>query len=78
MTRLYNAATNEALGDITDEQLQFLIDQFEEEWEGDQDYYINTATIDMLKEAGADASLLAMLQRVLGDKGEGDIRWSKE
>jgi hypothetical protein len=78
MVKLYNAATNEALGDITDEQLQLLIDQFEEESEDDQDYYINTATMDMLKDAGADASLLAMLQRVLGDKGEGDIRWSSD
>jgi hypothetical protein len=78
MVKLYNAATNEALGDITDEQLQFLVDQFEEESEDDQDYYINTATIDMLKDAGADASLLALLQRVLGSNGEGDIRWSNE
>ena len=56
MVKLYNAATNQLLGDITDDQLQFIIDQFEEEWEGDQDYYVNTATIDMLKDAGADPS----------------------
>ena len=78
MVKLYNAATNQPLGDITDDQLQFLIDQFEEEWEGDQDYYINTATIDMLKDAGADPSLLALLQRALGAAGEADIRWSSK
>ena len=66
------------LGDITDGQLQFLIDQFEEEWGGDQDYYINTATIDMLKDAGADPSLLALLQRALGAAGQSDIRWSSK
>jgi hypothetical protein len=76
MVKLYNAATNQPLGDITDDQLQFLIDQFEEEWEDDQDYYINTATIDMLKDAGADPALLALLQRALGAAGEADIRWS--
>ena len=53
-------------------------DQFEEEWEGDQDYYVNTATIDMLKDAGADPSLLALLQRALGAAGEADIRWSSK
>jgi hypothetical protein len=78
MVKLYNAATNQPLGDITDDRLQFLMDQFEEEWEGDQDYCINPATIDMLNDAGADPSLLALLQRVLGVAGEADIRWSSE
>lgn len=76
MVKLYNAGTNEALGDITDEQLQFLVDQFEEEWEGDQDYYINGDTLDMLREAGADAGLLALLERAIAGGGEADIRWS--
>jgi hypothetical protein len=76
--KLYNAGTNEALGDISEDQLQLLQDQFEEEWSGDQDYYINRATIDMLKEAGADAQLLALLERALGSGEEADIRWSSE
>jgi hypothetical protein len=78
MVKLYNAATNQPLGDITNDQLQFLIDQFDEEFEGDQDYYINIATIDMLNDAGADPSLLARLQRALGVAGEADIRWSSD
>jgi hypothetical protein len=78
MVKLYNAASGELLGDISDDQLAFLVEQFEEEWEGDKDYYINTATIDMLKDAGADGDLLKLLERLLGDKGEGDIRWSAE
>jgi hypothetical protein len=76
MVKLYNSATNQPIGDITDDQLQFLIDQFEEEWEGDQDYYINIATVDTLNEAGADPALLALLQRALDAAGEADIRWS--
>ena len=60
MVKLPNAAANEPLSDITDDQLQFLVDQFEEEWEGDQDYYINTATIDMLEDPVADPALLAL------------------
>ena len=78
MVKLYNAATSQPLSDITDDQLQFLIDQFEEEWEGDQDYYINTGTSDTPKDDGADPSLLALLQRALGAAGEADIRWSSE
>jgi hypothetical protein len=78
MVKLYNAATNQPLGDTTDDQLQFLIDQFEEEWKGDQDYYINTGTSDTLKDAGADPSLPALRQRALGAAGEADIRWSSQ
>lgn len=78
MIKLYNAATNELLGEISEQQLQLLQDQFEEESSDDQDYYINRATLDMLKDAGADAQLLALLERVLGGAGEGDIRWSSE
>jgi hypothetical protein len=40
--------------------------------------YINTATIEMLKDAGVDSSVLALLQRALGAAGEADIRWSSE
>jgi hypothetical protein len=78
VVKLYNAGTNELLGDISEEQLTFLQDQFEEEWSGDQDYYINRATIDMLKENGADAQLLALLERALGSGDEADIRWSAD
>ena len=78
MIKIYDAATGTLLGDITDEQLQFLQDQFEEEWSGDQDYYLNEATLDMLREAGIDAQLLDLLKKALGSKGEADIRWSNE
>jgi hypothetical protein len=39
---------------------------------------ISTATIDILKDAGADPSLVALLQCALGAAGEADIRWSSE
>ena len=75
--KLYDAGSGDLLGEISEEQLQFLQDRFEEETSDDQDYYINRATLDTLKEAGADASLLSMLERALkGD--EGDIRWANE
>ena len=78
MIKLYDATTGAPLGEVSEEQLQFLQDQFEEEWEGDQDYYINEATLEMLQEAGADAALLDLLKKAIGGKGEADIRWSNE
>jgi hypothetical protein len=78
MVKLYNAATSQLLGDITEDQLQFLIDQFEEEWEGDQDYYIDTATIDTLTDAGADPSLLASSSVPSAPPAMPNAHWSSE
>ena len=61
--------------DLTEEQLQFLIDQLEEESLTDQDYYINASTLDHFEEAGADPALLSMLKNALGDNDSMDIRW---
>ena len=43
MIDLYNAATNQLLGTITDADLKVLVDALEEESAQDQDYYIDTA-----------------------------------
>ena len=58
MIRLVDAATGAPIGTLTDEQLQDLIDVLEEEREGDRDYYITQATVDMLEERGADDDLI--------------------
>ena len=75
MPRLYVADSGETIGEISDQQLQFLIDQLEEESLDDQDYYINQATIDMFRERGCDDELLTLLQNAIGDKEDIDIAW---
>jgi hypothetical protein len=65
------------LGTITEAQLQFLIDSMEEESLEDQDYFIDSATLDYLESRGADASLLAVLRAALSGREEATIRWSK-
>lgn len=79
MIRLYDAERNTLLGEISDEQLQFLAARLEEESTTDQDYFINVDTVDMLEEEGADEDLVAMLREAIeaGD-GEGlDVRWEQ-
>jgi processive 1,2-diacylglycerol beta-glucosyltransferase len=77
MVRLYDKDTQALLGTISEPQLQFLIDQLEEEASDDQDYYINRATVEMLATAGADPALLDVLQRSLGDREDMEIRWEQ-
>jgi hypothetical protein len=78
MVKLYDAATNEVLGEITEEQLQFLMDHFEEESLEDQDYYLNAVTLDMLAAQGADEALLGVLKTGMGKRGELEFRWSRQ
>jgi hypothetical protein len=78
MIKLYDEATNSLIGEISEEQLAFMIDQLEEESTEDTDYYINRATVDMFEQNGADAELLALLHKAMGNRKEMDIRWARE
>lgn len=66
------------LGDITETQLQFLIDSMEEESTTDQDYYLEAATLEYLEARGADQGLILQLRRYLGDHEGLTIRWTRE
>ncbi len=77
MIEIRDKETGKMLGSATEEQLQFLIDNLEEEYVGDQDYYINSATLDMFEEKGIDAGLLKLLRNALGTKEDMEIEWSK-
>lgn len=77
MIKIYNNATDEFLGEITDAELQFLIDQLEEESLEDKDYYLNRATLEMLEKGGADPALMKVLRKALGDEDGVEIKWSR-
>jgi processive 1,2-diacylglycerol beta-glucosyltransferase len=75
--RLFDNDSGRPLGTITEPQLQFLIDQLEEESPDDTDYYINRATLDLLASDGADPALLDVLRTALGDRDDMEIRWER-
>jgi hypothetical protein len=77
MIDLYNAATNQLLGSITEADLQVLIDALEEESEDDQDYYIDKATIDFLADGRPSDHLLGILRGGLGSSDNIEIRWER-
>lgn len=74
MIQLYDEARGTHIGSVSEEQLQFLIDQLEEESTRDTDYYISAPTIDMLEENGADATLVRLLRDALGGRDGFDLR----
>ena len=77
MIDLYNAATNQLIGSITEPDLQVLIDALEEESAQDRDYYIDAATIDLIGDGRATDHLLHLLRGALGSGNGVDIRWKR-
>jgi hypothetical protein len=77
MVTLRDKDSGQLLGTIADDELQFLVDQLEEESRDDTDYYIDADTIEMLEEDGASASLIALLRTALGDREGFDVQWSR-
>ena len=74
---VYNSATDELLGSITEAELQVLVDALEEESSDDQDYYIDAATIDVIGDGRATEHLLNILRKGLGNAEGVDIRWTR-
>ena len=75
MVALHDKKTGTKLGDVSDQQFEFLVEQLEEESSEDRDYYIDADTIDMLADAGADAGLVEVLRRALGSQDGIEVRW---
>ena len=61
----------EVLGTITENQLDFLIENLEAEFEEDEEYLLNAGTLDFLKDQNADKNLLALLEKALAGTRDG-------
>ena len=77
MIHLHDKDTGAPIGTISEAQLEFLIDQLEEESREDQDYYINETTVDLFEQRGADPELVALLRKALAGRTEMEIRWTR-
>jgi processive 1,2-diacylglycerol beta-glucosyltransferase len=77
MIQLSDKENGAPLGTISEEDLQFLIDNLEEEWAEDTDYYLNRTTFEMLKNKGAGQSLLDILEPVFKEREDIEIEWSR-
>lgn len=78
MPRLYDKSNDRLLGEISQQDLDLLLAQFEEESSRDRDYYLNNDTFLMLVDAGASSRLLDALKAALDVNGEGDVRWEAD
>jgi hypothetical protein len=77
MIKLYDNITGQYLGTIADEDLQFLIDNLEEESFTDTDYYVDRNTLDLLKEKGMSEAFANLIETAMGGAEEVEIRYEK-
>jgi len=78
MAKLYDAEADRLIGTISKTDLEFLIEQLEEEDLEDQDYYIDDATLDWFEDNGAAPTLIKLLRGALGNREGMDIRWTED
>jgi hypothetical protein len=78
MITLNEKLSGSYIGSITEAQLQFLIDELEEEHSKDQDYYLHRSQIEIFKESGADVQLVGLLEVAMGEADELEIVWSRD
>lgn len=77
MFKLYDKQTGKYLGQISDDEVQFLRDNLEEESMTDVDYYINRTTFNLLKEEGMTENLAKMIEQAVGKKDDVEIRYER-
>lgn len=77
MITLKEINNNRRIGSISYAQLQFLVDELDEQNKNDQDYRVNRATLKVLKERGADATLIDIIENAMGDQDKVEFYWIK-
>jgi hypothetical protein len=74
MVRVYETATNQLCGTLSDRQYEVLTEGLEEEDLEDSECTISADTIELLEDQGVEPDLLDLLRSALGDRTEVTIR----
>lgn len=78
MPKLYDQADDRMLGEISQQDLDLLIEKLEETSSRDRDYYVDNDTFLLLVEAGASSVLLDAIKMAVDLNGQADIRWEAD
>ncbi|MGH7636254.1 MAG: galactosyldiacylglycerol synthase [Gemmatimonadaceae bacterium] len=78
MPTLRDKEADRLLGHISDDDLQFLIDQLEETSDSDTDYWIDTNTVQLLEDEGGSAELIGLLRAALSGRDGFEMEWARD
>ena len=76
MPTLRDKDSDRLIGRISDDDLQFLVDQLEETSDSDTDYWIDANTVQLLEDEGGSAQLIGLLRTALSGRDGFDMQWS--
>ena len=77
MVTLKDKNTNAWLGSVSYAQLQFLINELNDEYKNGQEYLVNRDSLEILKQQGAEAALTKVIEKAMGDKDKIEFYWIK-
>lgn len=75
MPALYLKDTNRLLAQLDAADLAHMVAVMEEESSTDQDYFIDLATLNLLKAAGLSTALITVLESAIADSDGVDVIW---
>jgi len=72
---LFDGGTGSPLGTLSPAEFAWLSRHLVRESDDDRDYWVDSATLDMLERQGADEKVLQLLRRALGSRDGVNVRW---
>lgn len=78
MIYIKNKNNGEPIGEITDDDLAFLMRRMEHDPECGNDYYINEDELTRFAEEDGSPAMIELLRANLDDNGELEIEWDPE
>jgi len=78
MIKLYDSESEREVGEITEPQLEFLIEELADESIDEYTYNINPSVIAYLEGNGADPQLISLLRSALGSRTSMELRYEPD
>ncbi len=78
MIKLYDADSEAEVGEISEEHLDFLVENLVEETLDDYSWNIDASSVASLESSGGDPALVSMLRRALGARTSMELRYEAE
>ena len=78
MIKLFDNESEKEVGQITDPQLEFLIEELADESLDEYTYNVNPSVISYLEGNGADPQLVSLLRGALGSRTSMELRYEPD
>lgn len=78
MIKLFDGENDNEVGEITEPQLEHLVEELVEESLDEYTWNITPATLDSLESTGADPALVSVLRRALANRTSMELRYEPD